>query len=138
MEATLPKKKYAKIPDETEEAASVAVDSAYHVHRKAGPGLLERNYEHFMEIEINRRGHTVKRQVKLLIRYDGVVYEDEYYFIDMLVDDSLIIELKAVENVLPVYKQQLSTYLRHSGLRLGLLINFYDTNIGHGITRVIN
>lgn len=136
MEPVL-KKKYAKIPDETEEAASIAVDSAYHVHKKTGPGLLERNYERFMEIEINRRGHKVQRQVKLPIRYDGVEY-DEYYIIDMLVDDCLVIELKTVENVLPVHQHQLLTYLKLSGLRLGLLINFFDTNIGNGITRVIN
>ncbi len=131
------KKKYAKIPPETEEAASIAVDSAYHVHKKTGPGLLERNYERFMEIEISRRGHKVERQVKLPITYDGVDYE-EYYIIDILVDDCLVLELKTVENVLPVHKHQLLTYLKLSGLRLGLLINFYDTNIGNGITRVIN
>ena len=136
MESKSTPLKYAKIPQETEEAASVAVDAAYHVHRKTGPGLLERNYERFMEIEINRRGHSVKRQVKLPINYDGEV-TDEYYFIDMLVDDCLIIELKAVEHILPVHKHQLLTYLKMSGHRLGLLINFYDTNIGHGITRVI-
>ncbi len=137
MDINKPKKQFAKIPDETEKAANIAVDSAYHVHMKTGPGLLERNYERFMEKEITRRGHEVKRQVKLPIIYDG---EDdgEYYIIDMLVDDRLIIEIKAVETVLPVHINQLLTYLKLSQRRLGLLINFYDTNIGHGITRVIN
>ena len=130
-------KRYEKIPQETEDAAKIVVDSAYHVHRKTGPGLLERNYEHFLEIEINKRGHSVKRQVKLPIKYDGIEY-NEYYIIDMLVDDCLILELKAVDQILPVHKYQLLTYLKLSEKRLGLLINFYESNIGKGITRVIN
>lgn len=131
------RKVFVRVPQETEETATAAVDSAYKVHTKTGPGLLERNYERFMEIELNRRGCNVKRQVKLPVRYDGVEC-GEYYVIDMVVDDRLILELKTVENVLPVHKHQLLTYLRLSGLRLGLLINFYDTNIGNGITRIIN
>ncbi len=136
MEVTV-KKKYEKIPQPVEDAASSAVDSAFHVHRNLGAGLLERAYERFMEVELTRRGCTVKRQVRLPIKYEGVEY-DEYYTIDMLVDDCLILELKAVETVLPIHKYQLLTYLKLSGLRLGLLINFNDTNIGSGITRVIN
>jgi GxxExxY protein len=128
---------YEKIPEHVEQAASIAVDSAYHVHKNLGPGLLERTYERFMEIEINKRGHTVKRQVRLPINYEGVEY-DEYYTIDMIVDDCLIIELKSVENILPVHKHQLLTYLKLSGLRLGMLMNFDDTNIGNGTTRMIN
>jgi len=72
------------------------------------------------------------------ITYDGVVYEDEYFVVDMLVDDCLILEFKAVENILPIHKYQLLTYLKHSGIRLGLLINFNSANIGEGISRVIN
>jgi GxxExxY protein len=130
-------KKYEKIPEHVEVAASIAMDSAYHVHKNLGPGLYERTYERFMEIEINKRGHNVKRQIKLPIKYEGLEY-NEYYYIDMLVDDCLILELKAVENMLPLYKHQLLTYLRLSGLRLGLLMNFNDTNIGEGTTRIIN
>jgi len=131
------KKKYEKIPPHVEDAARIAVNSAYHVHKNLGPGLLERIYERFMEIEITKRGHSVKRQVKLPITYEGVTY-DEFYLIDMLVDDCLILEFKAVENILPIHKYQLLTYLKLSEQRLGLLINFNDTNIGEGITRVIN
>jgi GxxExxY protein len=131
------KKRYERIPQDVETAASIAVDSAYHVHKKLGPGLFERTYERFMELEIKNRGHNVKRQVRFSIKYDGVEY-DEYYVIDMLVDDCLIVELKAVDNVLPLHKHQLLTYLKLSGLRLGLLMNFNETNIGVGTTRVIN
>jgi GxxExxY protein len=131
------RKTYEKVPKHVERAASIAVDSAYHVHMNIGPGLLERTYERFMEIEINKRGHSVKRQVRLPINYEGVEY-DEFYTIDMIVDDCLIIELKSVENILPVHKHQLLTYLKLSGLRLGLLMNFNDTNMGNGTTRMIN
>jgi GxxExxY protein len=133
-----PQKKYAPIPHQVEEAARCAVDSAFHVHMKIGQGLLERNYEKFMEIELKKRGCTVKRQVKIKIKYDGVEYEDEYYVIDMLVNDCLALELKVVEKILPVHRYQLLTYLKHSDLRLGLLINFNTANIGEGISRVIN
>ena len=129
-------KKYEKLPQHIEDAARYAVDSAYRVHVKTGQGLLERAYERFMEIELKKRGCTVKRQVKLPIKYDGVEY-DEFYTIDMLVDDCLIVELKAVEKILPVHKYQLITYLKLSGLRLGLLINFNTPNIGDGIGRII-
>ena len=131
------KKKYDKIPQNVEDAATIAVNSAYHVHKNLGPGLLERVYERFMEIEISKRGHSVERQVKLPIKYEGMIY-DEHYVIDMMVDDCLILEFKAVEKVLPIHKYQLLTYLKLSEQRLGLLINFNDTNIGEGITRVIN
>ncbi len=107
------KKKYEKIPQNVEDAATIAVNSAYHVHKNLGPGLLERVYERFMEIEITKRGHSVKRQVKLPISYGGVIY-DEHYMIDMMVDDCLILEFKAVEKVLPIHKYQLLTYLRLS------------------------
>jgi GxxExxY protein len=129
-------KRYEKLPQQVEDAARYAVDSAYRVHVKTGQGLLERTYERFMEIELKNKGCRVKRQVKLPITYDGIEY-DEYYTIDMLVDDCLIIELKAVENIIPVHKYQLITYLKLSGLRLGLLINFNTPNIGDGISRVI-
>ncbi len=133
-----PKKKYETIPSQVEDAARYAVDSAYNIHMKLGQGLLERNYEKFMEIELKKRGCTVKRQVKVPIKYDGILYEDECYILDMLVDDCLILELKAVENINPIHRYQLLTYLNHTGLRLGLLINFNTANIGEEISRVIN
>ncbi|HTY90353.1 MAG TPA: GxxExxY protein, partial [Methanocella sp.] len=78
----------------------------------------------------------VRRQVKLPIIYDGIEY-DEYYTMDMLVNDCIVLELKNVETILPVHKAQLLTYLRLSGFRLGFLINFNESNIGKGITRLI-
>ncbi len=130
-------KKYEKLPQNVENAAKYSVDSAYTVHKQLGPGLLEKVYEHFMIVELRKRGCNVQTQVKLPITYEGVTY-DEYYTIDMLVDDCLILEFKTLEEIKPVHKAQLLTYLRLSGKRLGLLINFYNTNIGDGITRMIN
>jgi GxxExxY protein len=130
-------KKYEKVPENVEDAARSSVDAAYNVHKKIGPGLLEKVYERFMVVELKERGCDVKRQVKLPIKYNGIEY-DEYYTIDLLVDDCLVLELKTVETTLPIHRAQLLTYLKLSGLRLGLLINFNDTNIGEGISRVIN
>ncbi len=130
-------KRYDKLPQKVEDAARYSVDSAYNVHKNLGPGLLEKVYEHFMVIELRKRGCTVQTQVKLPIEYEGVTYDD-FYTIDMIVDDCLILEFKALEEIKPVHKAQLLTYLRLSGKRLGLLINFYNSNIGDGITRMIN
>jgi GxxExxY protein len=130
-------KTYEKIPKSVEDAARSSVDAAYHVHKNIGPGLMEKVYERFMVIELNERGYDVKRQVRLPIKYRGLEY-DEYYTIDLVVDDCLILELKTVETILPIHRAQLLTYLKLSGLRLGLLINFNNTNIGEGISRVIN
>ncbi len=130
-------KKYEKIPQNVETAATCSVDSAYNVHKKIGPSMLEKIYERFMVLELKRRGCDVKRQVKFPFYYEGVEY-DEYFIVDLLVDDCLILELKSVECILPIHKYQLLTYLRQSGMRLGLLINFGDANIGEGITRIIN
>jgi GxxExxY protein len=130
-------KKYSKLPAHIEATATAIVDSAYMVHKKLGPGLLERVYERFLIIELEKRGLTVKSQVRLPIIYDGVQY-DEYYVLDILVGDCVILELKALENTLPVHKAQVLTYLKLSGLRLGFLINFSEINIGEGISRIIN
>src|SRR5271157_134335 len=131
-------KNYEKIPQHVEDAARYAVDAAYHVQRKMGQGLPERSYEKFMEYELRKRGCNVKRQVKFPITYDGIVFNDEYFIVDILVDDCLILELKAVENIITLHKYQLLTYLKHTGIRLGLLINFNSANMREGISRIIN
>ena len=96
-------RKYEKLPQHIEDAAKYTVDSAFHVHKNVGPGLLEKVYERFLEVELRKRGCTVKRQVKIPIRYDGVEY-DEYYTLDILVDDCIVLELKTVETLLPLHK----------------------------------
>jgi len=113
------------------------VDAAYHVHTALGPGLLESVYEVVLARALEKRGGKVVRQQPVSIRYDGVVF-DEGFRMDLLVEDAVVVELKSVETVAPVHKKQLLTYLRLAAKRLGLLINFGDALIKHGISRVVN
>jgi len=122
--------------DENEIARHI-VDAAYHIHRKLGPGLLESVYETVLAFEIEKRGLTVKRQVPVSIEYEGIRFE-EGFRADLIVEDKVIVELKSVENVSPVHKKQLLTYLRLTDSRLGLLINFGCALIRDGISRIVN
>lgn len=119
------------------EVAKIVVDSAYHIHTKVGPGLLESAYETVMEHELRKRGLRVERQVPVSIVYDDLVVSDAFRA-DLIVEDLLILELKSVEQMHPVYAKQLLTYLKLTGKRLGLLINFNTRLIRDGITRVAN
>lgn len=113
------------------------ISAAIAVHRGLGCGLLESAYSACLEWELTRRGFLVRRQVRLPVRYGGIEL-DCAYRIDMLVDGRLVLELKAVESILPIHKAQLLSYLRLTGLPLGLLINFHVVVLARGITRVIN
>ncbi len=111
------------------------VDAAYKVHYKLGPGLLEQIYETCLIKELSKKGLKVAKQVPIPVMYDGEQLELGFR-LDLLVDDSVIIELKAVEVVLPVHHAQVMTYLKLSGKKLGLLINFNVPLIGKGIKRI--
>jgi GxxExxY protein len=111
--------------------------SAIEVHRVLGPGLLESVYEYCLVEELRRNGLNVQRQVKLPIIYKGRNLEKDF-FIDLLVEDKVVIELKAVEEVLPVHEVQLLTYLKLSEKKLGLLINFHVPILKQGVKRKIN
>ena len=117
--------------------AKIVVDSAYHIHRNLGPGLLESVYETVLSYKLQKKGLDVKRQVPVPITYDNLKFE-EGYRADLIVDHRVIIELKSVENVLPVHKKQLLTYLKLANKKLGLLINFGAELIRDGIFRVVN
>ncbi|MGL4511827.1 MAG: GxxExxY protein [Lacipirellulaceae bacterium] len=119
------------------EVAKSIVDATYKIHTTLGPGLLESVYEAVLSRELALRGRTVRRQVPVPIVYDGEIFE-EGYRIDLLVDDLVVVEIKSVESILPVHKKQLLTYLRLSGKRLGLLVNFNSERIKDGLTRVVN
>ncbi|MBN1908796.1 MAG: GxxExxY protein [Pirellulales bacterium] len=119
------------------EIATVVVDTAYRVHTGLGPGLLESVYEVVLAHELTKRGLAVARQVPIPIQYDGLSF-DEAFRADLVVEDTLIVELKSVEKVAPVHKKQLLTYLRLADKRLGLLINFGEEMIKNGISRVVN
>jgi len=113
------------------------ISAAMKVHSKLGPGLLESAYEVCLAYELGKMGYTVKRQVELPIVYDGICL-DAGYRMDLLVDDCVVVELKAAEAMLPVYEAQLLSYLKLSGKELGLLINFKVAHLRDGIKRFVN
>ena len=119
------------------EIAKVVVDAAFKIHTKLGPGLLESAYQTFLVYELKKRGLTVESEVGMPVQYDGVKV-DIGYRADLLIEKSVIVELKSVEKVIDIHKKQLLTYLKMSDLRLGLLINFNVPLIKDGITRIAN
>jgi GxxExxY protein len=121
---------------EEERIAKAIVDSAYTVHKALGPGLLESVYEVCFCHELKKRHLAYARQVCLPIVYDGITF-DEGLRLDVLVEDAIICELKAVETLHPVFTAQLLTYLKLTEKRLGFLINFNVSLIKRGIKRVI-
>jgi GxxExxY protein len=116
--------------------ASKIVDAAYNVHKKLGPGLLEKVYEVCFCHELSKRELKYKRQVELPIVYDGITFE-ECLRLDVLVEDIIICELKAKDEVNPVWQAQLLSHLKLTGKRLGFLINFNVVLIKDGIKRII-
>jgi len=115
--------------------AKDVVDAAYKIHTKLGPGLLESAYEACLAYELTKRGYQVGRQKPQPVIYDGLEIEVGYR-LDILVNGEVILELKSVEQVLPIHHAQLMTYLKLSGKTLGLLINFNVPVIKQGIRRV--
>ena len=119
------------------EIAKQILDTAFIVHTKLGPGLLESVYEVVMAYELKKKGLTAERQKAMPITYDGIRF-DEAFRSDVVVNGKVIAELKSVESLLPVHAKQLLTQLRLSGLKLGLLINFSEAHLKNGIKRIIN
>lgn len=115
---------------------SAIIGGAIEVHRALGPGLLESVYEECLAHELDERGLKVQRQVPLPVVFKGKRL-DCGYRIDMIVNDSVLLELKAIEKVLPVHEAQLLSYLKLSGKKVGLLLNFHVAYLKDGITRRI-
>jgi GxxExxY protein len=114
------------------------LDAAFAVHTALGPGLLEAAYEACLLAELRARGLYVEVEVPVPVVYRGEKLADVGYRIDLLVERELVIEIKALETIAPVHKAQLLSYLRLSGRRLGLLINFNVESLRDGIVRKIN
>ena len=123
------------IPKETDEVASKIVDAAFAVHTTLGPGLLESVYEVCLLHELNKGGLKAERQVLLPVLYDNLRL-DAGPDLDLVVERRVVVELKAVEVLLPIHKAQLLTYLKLSGHRLGLLVNFNSALLKQGIQRI--
>ncbi|MCL2040709.1 MAG: GxxExxY protein [Bacteroidales bacterium] len=113
------------------------ISAAIEVHKELGAGLLESVYEYCLLEELKYRGLRAERQVQIPVCYKGNTLDKEF-FIDILVEDKVILELKSVEAILPVHEFQLLTYLKLSGKKLGLLINFNVPLLKNGIHRKIN
>ena len=131
-----PKRAFEPIPPEVEKVGKVVLDAAFKVHTALGPGLLESVYETTLAYEIRKSGLLVETQVAMPIVYDNTKLESGLR-LDMLVENCVIVELKSVEKMNPVYEAQLMTYLRLSNVRLGYLINFNVPHLKEGIKRMV-
>jgi GxxExxY protein len=119
------------------EIAKEVVDASIKIHRELGPGLLESVYEAVLTRELEVRGLRVQRQVAVPIEYEGLKF-DEGFRADIIVEGLVILELKSVENMTAVHRKQIQTYLRLTGRKLGLLLNFGAALMKEGIVRAVN
>ena len=123
------------IPPELNEISGKIVDAAFEVHRTLGPGLIESVYETCLTHELTERRVRFERQRPISIQYKGISLDDGLR-IDILVEDRIVVELKSVEKLAPIHEAQLLTYLKLTGCRLGLLINFNVPLIKDGLQRI--
>lgn len=117
--------------------SSRIIGAAIEVHKALGPGLLESAYEECICYELNIVGLSLERQKPLAVQYKGINL-DCGYRLDVVVEDAIILELKSCEKIEPIHKAQLLTYLKLSGIKLGLLLNFNVTLMREGIVRIVN
>ena len=117
--------------------SSRIIGAAIEVHKALGPGLLESAYEKCICHELSIGGLSLERQKPLAVRYKGINL-DCGYRLDVVVEDAIILELKSCEKIEPIHKAQLLTYLKLSGFKLGLLLNFNVTLMREGIVRIVN
>jgi GxxExxY protein len=119
------------------EISKILVDCCFKVHTGLGPGLLESIYEEVLSYEIIKRGLNLERQKGIPVIYDQIKMELGFRA-DIIVENKVIIELKSIETIAPVHTKQLLTYLKLTGLKLGLLVNFNEALIKDGIKRIVN
>lgn len=129
-------KEFDPIPDNLQRIGTAVVSAAFEVHKRLGPGLLERVYEVCLCHELNKRGIATIRQLEIPIQYDGIQF-DEGLRLDVLADNEVIIEIKAVDQVNPVWEAQVLSHLKLTGKRLGYLINFNVALMKSGIKRIV-
>ena len=127
---------FDKISEREDRIGREIVNAAFKVHKELGPGLLEKIYEVCLAHELKKEGLEVTRQLELPIHYDGMVFE-EALRLDILVENLVIVECKAVEQTNPLWKAQVLSHLKLTNRRLGYLINFNVALIKTGITRIV-
>ena len=130
------RKEHEGLDSEVEVLARAVVDAGLKVHKALGPGLLESVYEHCLAHELQARGIEARRQVALPILYDGLKL-DAGYRLDVVADEKIIIEIKAVEALTRLHEAQILTYLKLSGYRLGFLMNFNVPLFKQGLRRLV-
>jgi GxxExxY protein len=119
------------------EIAKIIVNTSYDIHVQLGPGLLESVYEEILSYELQNQGLKVERQKPIPVYWKGNKM-DIGFRADLIVENKVVVEIKSVELIAPVHPKQLLTYLKITGLKLGLLINFNEKLIKDGITRIVN
>jgi GxxExxY protein len=119
------------------ETGTAIVAAAMKVHTILGPGLLESAYRVCLAYELRNRGEVVRSEVPIRIRYGGLTVENGYRA-DLIVNGVVLVELKALEAILPVHRSQVVSYLRLGGYKLGYLLNFHVSHMRHGIARLVN
>lgn len=119
-----------------DEVTEQIIGAAIAVHQELGAGLLESAYEACLAFELMDRGLKVERQKALAVNYRGQEV-DCAYRLDLVVEDQVIVELKAVEKILPIHKAQVLSYLKLSGLKVGLLMNFHEVTLKRGLQRLV-
>jgi GxxExxY protein len=122
---------------EENELSKIIVDTCYHIHVELGPGLFESVYEEILTYELIKRKLRVTRQQAVPVIWHGIKM-DHGFRADLIVENKVLIEIKSVESIAPLHKKQVLTYLKLTGLKLGLLINFNESLIKNGITRIVN
>jgi GxxExxY protein len=127
---------YKEVTEEEDRIGKEIVNAAFHVHKELGPGLLEKVYEVCFCHILKQKGFDIRRQIDIPLVFDGIVFE-EGLRLDVMVNDLVIVELKALENVNPVREAQLLSHLKLTNKRLGYLINFNVPLIKNGIKRMV-
>jgi len=122
---------------ETNDITGMIIDAAFKIHVGLGPGLIESVYEVVLARALERNGLKVERQKDVTFNYDGMVFIDGFR-VDLLVEETVVVELKSVEKLAPVHHKQVLTYLRLMDLRIGLLINFGAPTLKEGLKRIAN
>jgi GxxExxY protein len=125
------------IVKDLDDITGAVIDASIQIHKNLGPGLLESVYEVVLARDLERRGFQVERQKPIRFEYDGMVFE-EGFRVDLLIDGRIVVELKSVEKLAPVYGKQLLTYLRLMQFPVGLLLNFGGETLKEGLHRVVN
>lgn len=124
------------LPADIERVCHSVIGGAIEVHRLLGPGLLERHYERALHHELDRSGLRAERQVEIRVPYKDILLDSQV--LDLVVEGRVVIELKSIDEIMPVHKAQLLSYLRLADLPVGLLINFNKAVLKDGLHRILN